>query len=319
MSGLADSLMGIGSYTFGDTIFTTQTPSTPTAATYEMGMQFQSSAAGQITGIRYYEPYGETGTHTGRIWSGTGTQLASVAFNWETGSGWQTATLGTPLNISANTTYVVSVNINTEGCYTAYGLENAIVNGPLSSLPGVDGNAVWNNTPGAFPNSSNACYCNYFRDIVFTATQCATPSFNPVAGTYNSAQVVTITTATNGATIMYTTDGTIPSSNVGTVYSNPVSITATTTLQAIACLTGVNSSAVASGVYTIACATPTFNPGEGVYTSVQNVTIGTTTSGATIRYTTNGTVPSATVGTIYSSPLAISANSTLQAIAYGAG
>ena len=56
-----------------------------------------------------------------------------------------------------------------------------------------------------------------------------------------------------------------------------------------------------SGVYTIQCATPTFNPAAGTYTTSTSVTITTTTGGATIRYTTNGTTPSSTVGTVYSS------------------
>ena len=55
---------------------------------------------------------------------------------------------------------------------------------------------------------------------------CATPTFTPVAGTYGSAQSVTISTTTGGATIRYTTNGTTPSSTVGTVYSSAVSITA---------------------------------------------------------------------------------------------
>ena len=45
------------------------------------------------------------------------------------------------------------------------------------------------------------------------------------------------------------------------------------------------------------CATPTFSPAAGSYSSAQSVTIGTTTGGATIRYTANGTTPTETVGT----------------------
>ena len=52
---------------------------------------------------------------------------------------------------------------------------------------------------------------------------------------------------------------------MGTVYSSAVSITATSTLKAIAYETGYTNSAVASGVYTIQCATPTFNPAAGTY------------------------------------------------------
>ena len=149
--------------------------------------------------------------------------------------------------------------------------------------------------------------------------QCAAPTFNPAAGTFTTSTSVTITTTTGGASIRYTTNGTTPSSTVGTVYSSAVSITATSTLQAIAYETGLTNSSVASGVYTIQCATPTFTPVAGTYGSAQTVTISTTTGGASIRYTTNGTTPSSTVGTVYSSAVSISVNSTLMAIAYETG
>ena len=140
--------------------------------------------------------------------------------------------------------------------------------------------------------------------------QCATPAFSPAPGTYTTSTVVTISTATSGCDIRYTTNGTTPSSTVGTVYSSPVSITATSTLQAIAYENGYSNSTVASGVYTIQCATPTFSPAAGSYNSAQTVTISTTTGGATIRYTTNGTTPSSTVGTVYSSAVSITATCT---------
>ena len=57
---------------------------------------------------------------------------------------------------------------------------------------------------------------------------------------------------------------------------------------------GMTDSAIASGVYTIQCATPTFSPAAGTLLPRNSVTISTTTGGATIRYTTNGTTPSAT-------------------------
>ena len=59
-----------------------------------------------------------------------------------------------------------------------------------------------------------------------------------LAGTYGTAQLVTISTTTNGATIRYTTDGSTPSEIAGTVYSSPVTISADLTLQAIAYATG---------------------------------------------------------------------------------
>ena len=54
------------------------------------------------------------------------------------------------------------------------------------------------------------------------------------------------------------------------------------------------------------CATPTFNPAAGAYGPAQSVTISTSTGGATIRYTTDGSTPSETAGTVYSNPVSIS-------------
>jgi hypothetical protein len=89
------------------------------------------------------------------------------------------------------------------------------------------------------------------RDLLGTVTQVAAPSFSPPAGTYTSAQSVTITSATSGASIRYTTDGSTPTSTTGTLYSTPVSISVTTTLKAIAYKSGMSDSSVATGVYTI--------------------------------------------------------------------
>jgi chitinase len=84
-----------------------------------------------------------------------------------------------------------------------------------------------------------------------TTSTVAAPSFVPGAGTYTSAQNVSITTTTSGASIRYTTNGTTPSSTSGTLYSGPVSISTTTTLKAIAYKSGSNDSSVTSGTYTI--------------------------------------------------------------------
>ena len=61
---------------------------------------------------------------------------------------------------------------------------------------------------------------------------------------------------------------------------------------------------------------PTFTPLEGVYASPVTVTIGSTTPGASIRYTTDGSAPTASTGTLYSGPIAVNVTTTIKAIAY---
>ncbi|GHU99826.1 hypothetical protein FACS189483_09500 [Spirochaetia bacterium] len=67
-------------------------------------------------------------------------------------------------------------------------------------------------------------------------------------------------------------------------------------------------------------AAPTANPGAGAYAGTQTVTLATTTAGADIYYTTDGTTtPSASTGTLYSSAISVSMGTTLKAIAVKAG
>jgi len=82
-------------------------------------------------------------------------------------------------------------------------------------------------------------------------TAVSDPVFSPAAGTYSSTQSVTISTATSGATIRYTNDGSTPTSSTGTVYSSAISVSATTTLKAIAYKSGLTDSAVVTAAYTI--------------------------------------------------------------------
>ncbi|MGA1981005.1 MAG: chitobiase/beta-hexosaminidase C-terminal domain-containing protein [Acidobacteriaceae bacterium] len=146
----------------------------------------------------------------------------------------------------------------------------------------------------------------------------ATPAFWVAAGTYTSIQSVPIASATPGATIYYTTNGSTPTT-ASTLYTGPVSVSVSETLEAIAVESGYNPSAVASAAYVInipVAATPTFSVAAGTYTSIQTVTITTTTQGAGIYYTTNGTTPT-TSSTVYSGPVTVAASETLEAIAGG--
>ncbi len=84
-------------------------------------------------------------------------------------------------------------------------------------------------------------------------TQVATPTFSPAAGSYTSTQTVSIsTTSPAPTTIYYTTDGSDPTtSSTRTVYSAPITVSATKTLKAYATKSGYFDSNVATAVYTI--------------------------------------------------------------------
>src|SRR6185295_873814 len=62
---------------------------------------------------------------------------------------------------------------------------------------------------------------------------------------------------------------------------------------------------------------PQFSPAPGTYTSGQSVTMTSSSLGAVIVYTTDGSAPSCVKehGTIYSAPVVVSADTTLRAMA----
>jgi Chitobiase/beta-hexosaminidase C-terminal domain len=84
------------------------------------------------------------------------------------------------------------------------------------------------------------------------ASTVAAPAFSLQAGAYRGSQTVSLSTATNGASIRYTIDGSTPSSTTGNLYSGTIVVLSTTTIKAIACEDGMNPSRVASATYTIA-------------------------------------------------------------------
>ncbi len=82
-------------------------------------------------------------------------------------------------------------------------------------------------------------------------TPVADPVFSPAGGSYAAAQTVSITTATAGASVRYTLDGSTPTPTFGTAYTGPISISSSATLRALAYKEGSTPSNVMSAVYTI--------------------------------------------------------------------
>jgi hypothetical protein len=148
-------------------LFTTQKPalmSNNDGVNYELGLRFTATVAGQITGVRFFKSPSETGTHTGKVYSASGALLGSVTFTSETASGWQQAQFASPITITANTEYTVTVNTgNKYYVATVNGLAAQTSNGNLRSVVG--NNGVYGPV-GAKPTKSYN-NTNYFRDLIF--------------------------------------------------------------------------------------------------------------------------------------------------------
>ena len=143
----------------------------------------------------------------------------------------------------------------------------------------------------------------------------STPAFSVASGAVDSGTEVTISCATDGAEIYYTTNGSEPTAS-STEYTGAISITEAVTLKAIAVKDGMNGSAVSSASYTIkgTVATPEFSVASGAVNSGTEVTITCATEDAKIYYTTNGSEPTAS-STEYAGAISVTPPMTLKAIA----
>jgi hypothetical protein len=140
------------------------------AGAVELGVKFRSDQNGLVKAIRFYKGSQNTGTHIGHLWDGNGNALATVTFSNESASGWQEATLSSPVAITAAQTYVVSYYAP-NGHYAAdnHYFDNSYYVAPLFAYAsgGISGgNGVYRYGPSAFPTDTfNAT--NYWVDVLF--------------------------------------------------------------------------------------------------------------------------------------------------------
>jgi hypothetical protein len=237
-----------------------------------------------------------------------------------------------------NTTVQLQVNMGTQTVTISPAAGTYNTPQTVTISDSVSGAVIYYTTNGSTPMTSSAVYTSpitvtgaetvkamatagiYYLPSAVTTTsytiQALTPTFNPAAGTYTTIQSVSISDATTGAVIYYTTNGSTPTTG-SSVYSGAITVSATQTIEAIATASGYTASTVGSAAYTInlpTAATPTFNPVAGSYGTAQSVTISDATTNATIYYTTNGNTPT-TGSAVYSAPISVTANETIEAMA----
>ena len=224
-------------------------------------------------------------------------------------------TAAKPVDSPGHGTYAgaqtVSISTGTSGASICYTVDGST---PAASIPGTCSHGTTYTVSFTSPSSTftlkaiatKIAYINSGLDTsVYTINPtAATPVDSPGSGTYAGAQTITITTATSGAKICYTTDGSSPTASTpgtcshGTTYAGGfTSPSSTFTLKALATKSAYFNSSVDSSTYTInpTAATPVDFPGAGTYLGAQTVSITTATSGATICYTVDGSTPAASI------------------------
>jgi hypothetical protein len=137
---------------------------------YEVGVKFAASVAGNVIGVRFYkQPIMGGKLHVGHLWSLSGQLLATATFTNESASGWQQVNFANPVAIAANTIYIASFSASGGyfGITTSFFAYGGVTNGPLQALPNSvsGGNGVYSRT-GGFPSVSGNGM-NFWADVAF--------------------------------------------------------------------------------------------------------------------------------------------------------
>jgi hypothetical protein len=205
-------------------------------------------------------------------------------------SQWQAATpTFSPAGAAYQAAQTVTLNCETSGATVYYTLDGSL---PTTSSPSVaPGGTVsvgQSLTLRAMATKSGLADSNVRSDsYTFTLP---TPTFSPLGGPYDLPKTVSINESVSGAEVRFTTDLTTPTPG-SPLYTGPIEVDASVILKAKAFKSGWTDSAVATATYTMKVGTPLLTPGGGTYPAPQTVTVSTTTTGATLHYTTTGVQP----------------------------
>lgn len=195
------------------TLFGTAVPATPSVAddaAVELGVTFTPGVSGSVVGIRFYKGSGNTGTHTGSLWSSSGTPLATATFTNETATGWQTVTLASPVSVTVGQRYVASYYAPRARYEAAQSFFRSTYTSGDLSVPANGG--VYRYGTSGFPQSSYQA-SNYYVDVVFRpATTTPPPSATPTATTSPTSTSSPTATASTTPSPTATATATVPSS-----------------------------------------------------------------------------------------------------------
>lgn len=117
-----------------------------------------------------------------------------------------------------------------------------------------------------------------------------------------------------GARIYYTLDGTPPGPG-SKVYTGPILLRSSVTLQAVAYRKGVNRSPTSVNNYVLVPAAPAATPGGQDFRDSLAVILTAPAKDAAIRYTLDGSDPGAAGALSYEAPIVLRATTTLKALA----
>lgn len=223
-----------------------------------------------------------------------------------------------PVNIKAGTTYsfdVVGSDAygNTVPVLASVALDSATL-GTITTDASFTASTTYPQT-GTLTATLGSFSATATINITSPLPAAAAPDFSPPPGSYDSDQTIALTTTTPGATIYYTTDGSTPTT-ASAVYSGPISVAGSGTniaVNAISVAAGYQDSVISTGNYSITylpVATPVFSPSPGSYPNTQLITITTSTPGATIYYTTDGSTPTIWSQT-YTGPITMTMPATM--------
>ncbi|HEY7201219.1 MAG TPA: DUF4082 domain-containing protein [Candidatus Dormibacteraeota bacterium] len=128
----------------------------------ELGVRFSPDTDGFVSAVRFYKGDGNTGLHTGSLWTASGGHLAGGWFARESASGWQTLTFREPVAVSAGVTYVASYHTDSGG----YASDDGFADGPIDASPLHASSGVFAYGASQFPSDTFGG-SDYWVDVVF--------------------------------------------------------------------------------------------------------------------------------------------------------